>query len=156
MKKDEKILSELCQQFIESIGLVAQDEGLQRIAGRLFGLMVFQKGPFSFSELADLLQVSRGSISSSARTLQTLGIIERVGRAGDRQDYFQLAEQPYKMLLEGSVRRAAKARATVEKTAKQLPARHREIKKRLEAFADFYGSIETYLHMAMSQCERTS
>jgi len=153
VKKKEEI-SELCQQFVESIGLVAQGEGLQRIAGRLFGFMVFEKGPFSFSELAELLQVSRGSISSSARTLQSLGIIERVGKPGDRQDYFQLAENPYAMLLEGSVRRAAKAKSTVEKTLKQVPAKSKDVKKRLSEYAAFYGSIEKHLYLAMKECER--
>lgn len=152
--KSEKELSELCQQFVESIGLVAQGEGLQRIAGRLFGLMVFEKGPFSFSELAELLQVSRGSISSSAKTLQSLGIIERVGKPGDRQDYFQLAENPYAMLLEGSARRAASAKKTIEKTTKQVPAKSKEVKKRLKDYAAFYGAIERQLYIAMKEMEQ--
>lgn len=154
VQEKEKI-SELCQQFIESIGLVAQGDGLQRIAGRLFGLMVFEKGPFSFSELAELLQVSRGSISSSARTLQSLGIIERVGKAGDRQDYYQLAENPYSMLFEGSARRAAKAKATIEKAASQVPAEEKDVRRRLDEYAAFYGSIEKHMQLAMKEIERS-
>lgn len=150
--KSEQELTELCQQFVESIGMVAQGEGLQRIAGRLFGLMVFEKGPFSFSQLAELLQVSRGSISSSAKTLQSLGIIERVGKPGDRQDYFQLAENPYTMLLEGSARRAASAKKTIEKTASQVSAKEKDVKIRLQQYAAFYGSIEKHMKLAIKEC----
>ena len=80
------------EQFIEQIGLVAQGEGMPRIAGRLMGLMVFDGKPRSFGELATELKVSRGSISTNARMLEERGIIERLGIAGDRQDYFPLAE----------------------------------------------------------------
>jgi DNA-binding transcriptional regulator GbsR (MarR family) len=70
------------EQFIERVGLIAQVDGLPRIAGRIMGLLVIYGGPFSFAEIAKRLQVSRGSISTNRRLLENLGVIERVARPG--------------------------------------------------------------------------
>ncbi len=91
--------------FIEQMGLSVEADGLPRIAGRMWGYFIIYGGPVSFAELADRLLVSRGSISTNARLLRDLGIIERVGLPGDRQDYYQLADQPYDRLLVGYVER---------------------------------------------------
>jgi DNA-binding transcriptional regulator GbsR (MarR family) len=66
------------ERFIEQLGLVLQGGGLPRIAGRLMGLMNFDGRPYSFGELAVELQISRDSISTNARILEQMGIIERM------------------------------------------------------------------------------
>ncbi len=129
------------EQFIEQIGLVAQGEGMPRIAGRLMGLMVFDGKPRSFGELATELKVSRGSISTNARMLEERGIIERLGIAGDRQDYFQLAEKPYEMLLQNAAARARKAETLIGRTADALPADQADITARIRALQNFYETI---------------
>lgn len=101
------------EEFVERMGLIAEGDGLSRIAGRIMGLMIIDGGPLSFTELAEQLAVSRGSISTNTRFLEHLGVIERVARRGDRQDYFQLATAPYVRLLQGSVDRAMKALSIV-------------------------------------------
>ena len=53
------------ERFIEGFGLLMQQDGLPRIAGRMLALFIVEGGPFSFSELAEKLQVSRGSISTN-------------------------------------------------------------------------------------------
>jgi DNA-binding transcriptional regulator GbsR (MarR family) len=52
-------------EFIEKTGLISQAEGLPRIAGRVFGLLIFDGDMVSFGDLATRLQVSRASISTS-------------------------------------------------------------------------------------------
>ena len=130
------------ERFIEQIGLVAQGDGLPRIAGRLMGLMVFDGEPRSFSDLATELKVSRGSISNNARLLESLGVIERVTRPGDRQDYFQLADEPYDAIIEGALARSVKARDTVGKTLQALPAKGQNgPRQRLKEYERFYARI---------------
>ena len=103
MKKLAPTESAAAKSFIESIGLSAQADGLPRIAGRMLGFFVLNGGPCSLSDLAARRQVSRGRISTNARILCGLGIIQRMSKTGDRQDYFQLASNPYSRLLEGYV-----------------------------------------------------
>lgn len=78
------------QEFMETMGMEFQNEGLPRIAGRLYGLLLLEGGPFSFSELAERLEVSRASVSTNARMLATQGLIERVAVPGDRQDHYAI------------------------------------------------------------------
>lgn len=85
--------------FIEQLGLNAQADGLPRIAGRMMGYLLINGSACSLSYLAEELQVSRGSISTNARLLASQGMIERVAVAGERQDYYQIVDEPYRAML---------------------------------------------------------
>lgn len=131
------------ERFIERMGIIAQNDGLPRIAGRLMGLLVLEGGPFSFSELAERLKVSRGSTSTNARLLENMGVIERTAIAGDRQDYYQLAKDPYTKLLQGLAYRMKGAETLVLETQKALPKD--DSQDRLQDLGDFYsGMIGAY------------
>lgn len=125
--------------FTERISIVAQADGIPRIAGRLIGLMVLEAGPFSFSDLATRLEVSRASISTNTRLLENMGVIERIGKPGDRQDYFQLAKDPYAKLLHGLVFRMNKAEQLVGATQNDLPKGDHQ--KRLKELRAFYRDM---------------
>lgn len=79
-----------CTDFIESMGVLWESEGLPRIAGRIFGYLVVQPEPCSLDDLAVGLGVSKASISTDARRLEQLGLVSRVSRPGDRRDYYIL------------------------------------------------------------------
>ena len=139
IKNEEKVE----EKFIEQMGIIAQADGLPRIAGRLMGFMVLKVGPFSFSDLAEHLNVSRGSISTNTRLLENMGVIERVAKPGDRQDYFQLSNEPYSKLLQGLTYRMDKAETIVRETQKTLA--DKKARQRLRELADFYhGLIGAY------------
>src|SRR5688572_8190537 len=123
----EAVISE----FVEQLGLIGEADGLPRIAGRLLGLLVVYGGPLSFAEIAERLQISRGSVSTNTRLLEHLGVIERVARAGERQDYFSLAPDPYYRLMSRFADRARRSRAIVAKAQDSLPADWSDARKRL-------------------------
>ena len=139
-------------EFVEKIGLVAQGEGMARIAGRIFGLLIWEGEAIAFGDLAETLQVSRGSISTSARLLEERGLIKRVARPGERGDYFQLAADPYGPLIEGAARRSERARAEIDDTIAALPsgagAGTEALRERLGAYASFYGTLSDRLALA--------
>lgn len=126
------------ENFVERMGLLAQGEGLSRTAGRLLGLLVIEGGPMSFGELADRLDVSRGSISTNTRLLVNLGVIERTTKAGSRQDHFQIRPQPYLHLLEGHLQRLRSGRELIDETRKNLPADWTGAHTRLEELNRFH------------------
>lgn len=128
-----------CGEFIEEMGLIFQNEGLPRIAGRIFGRLVLCGGPFSLAELATQLKASRGSISTNTRLLESIGLIERTAVAGDRQGWYRLAPDPYNRLLEGSIQRITKAHETVRRAQLRVPKRQRAAHTRLGELADFYS-----------------
>lgn len=127
------------EEFVERMGLVAEGEGLPRIAGRIMGLI--EGGPLSFAELAQRLEVSRASISTNTRFLERLGVIERVAQRGERRDYFQLATAPYVHLLQGSVDRMMKAHAVVVHARDRLSVTDEGMRRRLDELGAFYEEL---------------
>ncbi len=66
--------------YAEDFGLAFEQEGLPRMAGRIFGWMLVAESPHqSLQELAEALRASKGSISNMTRYLMQLDVIERVG-----------------------------------------------------------------------------
>ena len=144
--------AEVRERFIEQQGLSSQGDGLPRIAGRMLGLLIFDGRPYSFGDLATELQVSRGSVSTNARLLEALGAIERVTRPGDRQDYFQLSEDPYSRILDGALERAEKRRHGIEKSRAALPvAGNAGPRKRLQEYESFYRILVEALSEAQKR-----
>lgn len=131
--------AEAVDEFVERMGLLAQGDGLPRIAGRIMGYMIVHGGPVSFADLADRLRVSRGSVSTNTRLLESLGFLERTGRAGQRQDYFRLADAPYRRMLEGVVERMARGQAAVETARRALPQDWSGAHERLAELGTFYA-----------------
>ncbi len=126
------------QDFIESMGLSAEADGLPRIAGRMWGYFIVRDGPFSLAELAESLQVSRGSISTNARILRDLGVLERISRPGDRQDYYQLADRPYDRLLLGYVERMRRTASHAARAQQSLPSSWQGAQNRLAEMRRFH------------------
>lgn len=145
-----KELARIRSDFIEKIGQIAQGEGLPKIAGRVFGLLMFDGEPVSFGALADELQVSRGSISSSVRLLGDRGVIKRIGLPGERQDFFQIADQPFTGLLEGALKRIERAEQDIEASLSELPTEAAATRARLKSYSEFYRTLGGGLQHALS------
>ena len=150
--KDE--IAAIREEFIEKIGVIVQNEGLPRIAGRVLAMLVYDGERVSFGALADRLEVSRGSISSSVRLLEDRQIIKRVAKAGDRQDYFEVAEDAFMTLIETSALRARRAYKEIAGTLAKLPLSEAGPHARLKGYADFYDVIDIALTEAAKQMKR--
>lgn len=141
-------------QFIEMIGMVTQAEGMPRISGRIIGLLIFDGRAYSFGDLASQLQVSRGSISTNARMLVERGVIERIARPGDRQDYYQICENPYDSILKGVSERALKTASEITRIAGGLPTDQSQTRQRLTDYANFYRAIAEGVEIASQRADR--
>lgn len=141
--------------FIEKTGLISQAEGLPRIAGRIFGMLIFDGEMVSFSELATRLQVSRTSISTSIRILQERGLVKRMTKPGERQDFFQLAPNPYATMLEGIQKNTRATRDDIAETINSLP-RDADAIGHLKAYADFYASTDAAVGLALRELNQTN
>jgi len=139
--------------FVDRMGLIAEADGLSRIAGRIMGLMVLEGGPLSFSQIAERLAVSRASVSTNTRFLERVGIIERVAIKGERQDYFQLTKAPYARLLEGSVSRIKKAQGVVSDAKAELAPEDTQRRRRLDELGAFYEALATSFEDLVSRFE---
>ena len=87
------------ESFIERMGLAAENDGLSRIAGRLFGALILHSEPRSLDDLAEQLAVSKASVSTEARRLVERGVAERIGKPGDRRDYYTLTSDFFAQII---------------------------------------------------------
>src|ERR687888_775303 len=79
------------ERFVEELGVYFELEaGTPRMIGRTLGwLLVCDPPEQSAADLAELLQASKGSISTATRVLLRMGFIERVRFRGERFDRFR-------------------------------------------------------------------
>ncbi len=126
-------------EFVESLGLSAEADGLPRIAGRILGLLIVEEGPFHFDDLAERLQVSRGSISTNTRLLEERGLLERFTVPGDRRDLFRLRDDTYTRLLERSLERLEHMHAIIDRCRDRIDESQEPAWARLGAMKRFYS-----------------
>ena len=87
MKKTEE---DIQNEFIDTIGEMTEWSGLTRAAGLLKGLLLLSREPLSLDDMAERLEVSKGSVSTNIRLLERWKAVRRVFNRGDRKNYYQL------------------------------------------------------------------
>ena len=127
------------ERFVERLGLLWEGDGLPRIAGKVFGLLLVEGNALTLEELADTLQVSRASVSTNTRLLESQGSVERVTRPGDRRVYYRVTEEPYRASLERMIRRLRRTRDLISDVEESFPPEMEDSLGRLHEMSLFYG-----------------
>ncbi|MFL6603357.1 MAG: GbsR/MarR family transcriptional regulator [Steroidobacteraceae bacterium] len=99
--------------FIEQLGRLAEGEGLPRTAGRLMGLLIVSGNPLGIDEISARLKVSRASVSTNSRLLQSLAIAQLVSEPGNRRDYLQISGDSCTSLLMLGIQRMQAMRIAI-------------------------------------------
>lgn len=128
-------------EFIEKTGLIAQNQGIPRVAGRVLGMLLFDGEAMAFGDLARDLQVSRGSISTATRLLEDRALIKRLTKPGERQDFFQLAEHPFPNMLARVQQELLRAHADIQASVSEICDTRPDIKARVQDYANLYASL---------------
>ena len=130
-------------QFVERVGLLWGTYGGQPMVGRVLGWLLVCAPPVqSITEIAAGVMASKASISTASRTLERIGLVERVPVRGDRGAYYRVVAGGWVRLFEVKhvtlrlVRELAAEGLTVLDDA---PASHRE---RLQELHDLYEFLE--------------
>ncbi|UWQ23124.1 GbsR/MarR family transcriptional regulator [Jannaschia sp. W003] len=132
--------------FVETVGTIAQGDGLPRNTGRVMALLLWEGEAVPFGALAERLGISRGSVSSAVRMLEERGLVRRSARPGERGDRFEMAPDPFATLLEGHATRTARVGAQVGAIVAGVDsAPHRD---RVARYAAFYDTLSRSLHDA--------
>jgi len=113
-------LSEAETDFIERMAINAEADGQARITGRIWALLMVVARDLTSAEIADTLIVSRGSVSTNLKMLESLKIIERRSKPGERETYFGMCEHPYEALIKQFIERFAGHRRILEAAAGKM------------------------------------
>lgn len=101
MKKQEQVAREARDRLVEVGGQAAQDLGFGRIMGRIVIYLYLADGERSLDEIEHDLALSKAAVSGAARQLETLGLLRRVGRPGDRKVYYRTADNLGEVFRDG-------------------------------------------------------
>ena len=132
------------QRFVEEVGIVFEQTGLPRMAGRILGWLLISDPPHqSTDELTDALMASKGSISTMTRYLIQLGLVERLSLPGVRHDYFRLRSDAWQhMIRRGLVDEIRMVRQVAERGLELLTDKTPPTRKWLEEMRDVYTFLE--------------
>jgi DNA-binding transcriptional ArsR family regulator len=133
------------QAFLDRFSAMMEPEGLPRPAGRMLALFFADGGELTAEQLAERLGISRSNVSTTVRLLESLGVVERSRRPGERQDVFRLPADPFLPLLRASVARATRMRDMVGACRAELPRSLGAAGERLGALEGFFGHAAGWL-----------
>jgi len=130
--------------FVEGVGILFEDDGLPRMAGRILGrLLVAVPAEQSSSQLASYLDASKGSISTMTRQLIQMGLVERVGIPSERQDYFRMRPGGWERLLTARLRGMERMHLIAEDGLRLPAAKDLDVRARLESMHAVYEFLST-------------
>jgi DNA-binding transcriptional regulator GbsR (MarR family) len=135
-------------QFVERLARLVEEDGGPRISGRILGLLLLTPGELGLDDIAERLQVSKASVSTNARMMETFGILERVGHPGDRRDFYRVAPDAIARMLERRARWLQRFGEAVKEGARTEAARDATVRTRLRELCGMH-------QRAMRNVERT-
>lgn len=140
--------------FVEEVGLMFELVGLPRMSGRIFGWLLISNPPQqSHTELAEVLQASKGSISTMTRLLIQIGLIERVSLPGERRDYFQIKPNAWSQMSKQRVAQITAFRQLADKGLELLKDTPLPLQQRLQEMRDLHAFLEREMPRLNEQWE---
>lgn len=113
--------------FIEHMGRWWETGTGSRTAGRILGwLMICEPPHRSGNQLAEELDVSRGSVSTQIRLLESLNFVERLTFPGDRARYYQMKPDVWIEVMASEMEHLERMEAILAAGARVVPAERPE------------------------------
>ncbi len=132
------------QNFVEEVGLVFEQTGLPRMAGRILGRLLISDPPHQSTEqLVEALMASKGSISTMTRMLIQIGLIERLSLPGVRHSFFRIRPDAWQHMIRRGLEDEIKmVRQLAEHGLELLAHKTPLTRKWLEEMCDVYTFLE--------------
>ncbi|MDX2100558.1 MAG: MarR family transcriptional regulator [Leptolyngbyaceae cyanobacterium bins.59] len=141
--------------FIEESGLLFEMVALPRMAGRIFGWLLISNPPYqSLGELAEVLQASKGSISTMTRLLLQVGVIERMSLPSQRRDYFRIKPNAWSHLTRQRMVQITAFRKLAEQGLALMATETPSLRDRLEEMRDIHAFCERELPAMLERWEQ--
>lgn len=137
------------------MGLALESDGLPRIAGRIFGLLLVSEDCRSLDDLAAELRVSKASVSTNARLLEQRGVLERNSRPSDRRDYYRVPPELFAHTMAQRLASWQRFHDAIGAARTSLPIRSRRVLERLEEYDAAYAFMSQVIRDAMVRWRAT-
>ena len=164
-----KTIEDIRNDLIHAIGEKAEKFGFARIAGQLEGLLLFTNHPMSLDEMAERLEVSKGSVSTNIRLLERLKVVRKVYHKGTRKNYYEIRGNIWEVeteimstIVKDEIERVKSLISNCETDLKTVKAKTEEetdnigfLQKRFSEINDYIESAEYILNLLLKQGEIT-
>lgn len=150
----EESLEAAKQTLIQGTGRISAFWGLKEAMGRIYGLLYLTPGALSLDEIADMLGMSKGSVSIHIRDLEGMGMVHKIWNVGSRRDYYE-AETDFWAIAKGIFKYREKkefdqALVSVKESMKMVEAADpdhanttaRFYRQRLIEMEKFFGTLD--------------
>ncbi|MCA9839694.1 MAG: MarR family transcriptional regulator [Trueperaceae bacterium] len=125
------------------MGMALEGFGLPRMAGRVFGaLLVADPAEQTAEDLAATLQASRGGISGATTLLETMGLIDRIRKPGDRKDYFRNKPNAWYEAMKKEIMMMSYLRQLADKGLELVQGANEEVTRGLTEMRDMISFFE--------------
>ncbi|MHB1222508.1 MAG: GbsR/MarR family transcriptional regulator [Gemmatimonadaceae bacterium] len=139
--------------FVERMGLLVEEDGWPRIAGRILGFLMVTPDECSLDDIASALGVSRASVSTDARRLSQAGMLERRSRPGDRRDYYRIAPESVRSSLRARIGRLRQYHELIDDAASEGVGGP-EVRTRLAGWSEAHGLVLSAMEGALAELDR--
>jgi DNA-binding transcriptional regulator GbsR (MarR family) len=140
--------------FVEDISLYLEQVGIPRMAGRILGVLLVADPPEqSIDDLCERLQASKSSVSTNARLLSEMGLIERVPSPIPRRIYFRFPPGGWVTLMLVYWRIMSALHQTTEQGLTLLKDGDPTLRARLQEAHDMFSLIEETLPTLLKRIE---
>jgi len=140
--------------FIEDISLYFEQMGLSGMAGRILGVLLISNPPEqSLTDLCEVLQTSKSAVSTSARLLDEMGLIERAPSPVPRQIYFRFTPGGWVVFMRMRLRLMASLHQIAERGLELLEGEDPALRARLQEAHDMFSLIEQELPALLGRVE---
>ena len=140
--EDEGRAKELVR-FADEVGRFYEDLGLPRVWGRVLGwLMVCEPDDQSADDLTATLHASRGSISTTTRSLIRAGLVQRQNKPGDRRTFYRIDAHAWTTVFEQQTQTTKRLRSLAQQGLAALDGTSPDRRRRLVELEDLTAFYE--------------
>lgn len=146
---------------VAGLGRLARFFGFSEVMGRLYGTLLLSPTPLSLDELAERLQISKGSVSMNMRSLERWGMAQEVWMRGERKKYYEAEPDLWQVMrnvLNGRERReVGLALEVLDESVEKLKSAEDELTPDEKELAEFYlqrmDDLQAFFHVAQIALE---
>jgi HTH-type transcriptional regulator, glycine betaine synthesis regulator len=137
-----KSLTTVNDSTVAGLGRLARFFGFSEVMGRLYGTLLLSPEPLSLDELAEGLQISKGSVSMNMRALERWGMAHEVWMRGERKKFYEAEPDLWQVIrnvVNGRERREVQvALEVLHDSVEKLKSAEEQLTPEEKALSDFY------------------
>lgn len=141
--------------FVEDVGLLFEQGGMPRMAGRIVGWLLICNPPHqSLLEVAEILEASNASISTMTRLLIQMGLVERVGLPGHRRDHYRIRAGAFDTIMQQSLQEIKTGLQLAERGLELVANQPPEMRQRLKEVRELYVFFDREYPVLLERWEK--